>query len=117
MKNRIVFLGISLLAGIAVAAIASAADHHCSRCGDTAAGMTTPCGDSGCGPRYLAPKHWQDPCDACGSWAGCNGSQQGPEMLAPWQLPPGCGFVPPSALGYEQPIGVCGEGAPCGGCD
>jgi len=38
------------------------------------------------------------------------------DMLAPWQLPPGRGFTKPSDLGYERPIGVCGEGSGCQAC-
>ena len=38
-------------------------------------------------------------------------------MLAPWQLPPGRGFTKPSDLGYQRPIGVCGEGAACEECE
>lgn len=114
-RSRCLILAVSLLAGI-VAAVAVAGGHHCGRCGGSEAGTTYPYGDKGCGPRYCRPEHWRDPCDACGRWVGCNGGRQGPEMLAPWQLPPGRGFTPPAALGYERPIGVCGEGAPCGNC-
>jgi len=115
--NRIIVLTTSLVAGIVFAAIASAAGHHCGRCGGTAAGTTYPCRDAGCGPRFCGPEHWQDPCDGCGRWIGCNGVTQGPEMLAPWQLPPGRGFTKPSDLGYQRPIGVCGEGAVCQECE
>jgi hypothetical protein len=117
LTNRIIVLGTSLVAGIVVAAMASAGGHHCGRCGGTAAGTTYPCRDAGCGPRYCGPEHWQDPCDGCGRWIGCDGSRQGTDMLAPWQLPPGRGFTKPSDLGYERPIGVCGEGGPCSECE
>jgi len=115
MRNRIVILAASLLAGILVAAVASAG-QHCGRCGGTAAGTTTPCGDHGCGPRWCGPEHRQDPCDGCVHWAGCNGARPGPDLVTPWQLPPGRGFVPASDLGYQPPIGVCGEGGPCESC-
>jgi len=115
VRSRCLILAASLLAGI-VAAVAVAGGHHCGRCGGTEAGTPYPYGDMGCGPRYCGPEHWRDPCDACGRWIGGHGSRQPPEMLAPWQLPPGRGFTPPAALGYQRPIGVCGEGAPCGPC-
>ena len=116
LKNRIVILATSLVAGIVVAAIASAGGPPCGRCGGTAAGTTYPCRDHGCGPRYCGPEHWRDPCDGCGRWVGCNGQRQGPEMLAPWQLPPGRGFTKAADVGYGPVIGVCGEGAACGDC-
>ncbi len=115
VRYRCLVLAVSLVAGI-VAAVAVAGGHHCGRCGGSEAGTPYPYGDLGCGPRYCGPEHWRDPCDACGRWVGCNGVRQGPELLAPWQLPPGRGFTPPAALGYGRPIGVCGEGAPCSDC-
>jgi hypothetical protein len=117
MRNHVLILVTSFLAGIVAAAVASAGGHHCGRCGGTAAGESYPYGDLGCGPRYCGPWHGPcDPCDACGRWVGCNGARQGPEMLAPWQLPPGRGFTKPADLGYQRPIGVCGEGGPCEEC-
>ena len=77
--------------------------------------MTTPGGDTGCGPRYRGEKHEPsrpDPCDACNRWRGCNGAREMPEMLAPWQLPPGRGFQPPAACGYRA--GPCRECGPSG---
>jgi hypothetical protein len=115
MNRTFVSVGIALAAGLMVAAVVHAGDR-CGRCGGTAAGQSTPSGDSGCGPKYCGPEHWRDPCDACGRWIGCNGARQAPEPLVPWQRPPGCGFVNPAAMGYTCAIGVCGYGAPCGGC-
>jgi hypothetical protein len=83
----------------------------CGPCKKTAAGDETPYGDLGCGPRYCGEKHepsCPDPCDGCGRWRGCNGVRQGPEKLAPWQLPPGRGFRSGADVGYAA--------APCGGC-
>jgi hypothetical protein len=114
MTRHIVSLTLALAAGLVLAAVVHAGGH-CQHCGGTAAGQATPCGDSGCGPKYCGPEHWQDPCDACGRWIGC-GARQSPDLLAPWQRPPGCGFVRPADLGYACPQGVCGYGAPCGAC-
>ena len=84
----------------------------CSACKQTAAGDETPCGDTGCGPRYCGAVHDEsrcpDPCDCSGRWRGCNGTRQGPEKLAPWQLPPGRGFQSGEDVGYLAPR--------CGGC-
>ena len=93
-------------------AVSAAAGGACHACRGTAGGMTTPCGDTGCGPRYCGEKHEPsrpDPCDACNRWRGCNGARELPEMLAPWQLPPGRGFQPPEAFGYRPgPCRTCG---------
>jgi len=75
------------------------------------------CHDCGCGPRYWGAVHdepWcPDPCDACGRYRGCNGARQAPEMLAPWQLPPGRGFTPPRQLGWRPlPCVDCANGCP-----
>ena len=115
MTRHIVSLGIALAAGLALAAIVHAGGH-CKHCGGTAANQATPCGDTGCGPKYCGPEHWRDPCDGCSRWIGCNGARQSPDMLAPWQRPPGCGFVSSAEMGYNCPLGVCGYGAPCGAC-
>ena len=116
--HRILILSASLLLGIVFAAVAAAGGPHCGRCGGTAAGESYPCADAGCGPRYCGPWHGPcDPCDGCNRWVGANGARQGPELLAPWQLPPGRGFTAPADLGYQRPIGVCGEGGPCAACD
>jgi hypothetical protein len=89
-------------------------------CHDTAGGTTTPCGDTGCGPRYCGEKHEPsrpDPCDCCNRWVGCNGERQPPDMLAPWQLPPGRGFQGAADVGYHaEPCGPCGVGGTCGPC-
>lgn len=112
-------MGLAVCAGIAVASLASAGGP-CGRCGGTAAGLESPCGETGCGPRYWGAVHdeppWPDPCDACGRWIGCNGARQGQELLAPWQLPPGRGFTPPGQLGYGPTRTVCEESAGCQGC-
>ena len=103
----------SLLRLIAIAAIGVAAApasagglfgcQSCGPCGG-AAHETTPYGDMGCGPRYCGPVHDDcsgvDPCDSCNRWRGCNGARQTPEMLAPWQLPPGRGFQNAAQIGY-----------------
>lgn len=79
-------------------------------CRPTTGGAKTPCGDTGCGPRYWNAVHdevWlPDPCDACNRWYGCNGARQMPDMLAPWQLPPGRGFMSAEDVGYRAP-GPC----------
>ena len=81
------------------------AGDHCRNCGRTAGGQTTPYGDTGCGPRYWGAWHDEprtpDPCDACNRWRDCHGGREMPEAVAPWQLPPGRGFVAPAALGYR----------------
>ena len=72
--------------------------------------------DRACGPRVYGPFHEPvgpiDQCDACATFRGCNGYRQLPEMLAPWQLPPGRGFVPPEAVGYVTES--CAGCADCG---
>lgn len=83
---------------------ARAGGHH-----HTAWGQTPPCGATGCGPRYCGEKHepsCPDPCDACVHWRK-HGIGQMPDMLAPWQLPPGRGFQSPQAVGYQS--GPCHE--------
>ena len=71
---------------------------------------------SGCGPRVYGPVREPvgpiDQCDACATFRGCNGYRQLPELLAPWQLPPGRGFQPPECFGYRA--GPCTECAACG---
>jgi len=98
--------------GIAAAALPAVASElrkgcgPCATCGPCggAAGTVTPYGDTGCGPRYCGAKHaepWSpDPCDACNRWRGCNGVREQPDMLAPWQLPPGRGFQTAAEVGY-----------------
>lgn len=99
---------------VGILAQAALAGGTCRSC-RTAGGAPTPYGDTGCGPRYWGAVHDElrcpDPCDACGRFTGrgCQRLQQPPEMLAPWQLPPGRGFQPASACGYAAPGG-------CGGC-
>jgi len=88
------------------------ATSPCRDCRGTAAGMPTPSGDTGCGPRYCGEKHEPsrpDPCDCCNRWRGCNGAREMPEALAPWQLPPGRGFQSGAAVGYRPgPCTACG---------
>jgi hypothetical protein len=105
-------LGCGLIWFLTMTAEAGGACHGCRA---TAGGMTMPCGDTGCGPRYWGAKHEQsrpDPCDACNRWRGCNGAREMPEQLAPWQLPPGRGFQPAEALGYR--VGPCRTCGPSG---
>lgn len=95
-------------------AVEARAGSPCGPCGPcgSVAGATTPYGDTGCGPRYWGAVHdepWvPDPCDGSGRWRGCNGVGQGPEMLAPWQLPPGRGLATAAQLGYDT--------SPCRDC-
>lgn len=90
----------------------------CGTCGPCrgAAGTVTAYGDTGCGPRYCGAKHHElpgpDPCDACNRWRGCNGAHEMPDMLAPWQLPPGRGFQTAAEIGYAGN----GGGGPCLEC-
>lgn len=110
-----------------LSAVTASAGDFCATCRPprpckpSAWGMEPPCGDTGCGPRYWWPCHDEpcppDPCDACNRWFGCNGARQGPDLLAPWQLPPGRGFMPPETQGYitPDPCSNCATG-PLGGC-
>ena len=95
---------LGVVIGGFLGSVASAGEaFRCRTCGPSVAGMETPYGDTGCGPRYCGEKHEPsrpDPCDACNRWRGCNGAMQGPDMLAPWQLPPGRGFMTAEQLGY-----------------
>lgn len=99
-----------VVAVLAPAALAVAGGH-----GTTAGGMTTPCGATGCGPRYWGAQFDEplgpDPCDRCGNWRGCGGVRT-PERLAPWQLPPGCGFTLPA--GAPAPCAHCSAGCRAG---
>ena len=111
-------LAVLFLAGLAAGSCgeARAGGLFCG-CGPTAAGATTPDGDTGCGPEYHGAVHDEplcvDPCEGCGRWRGCDGARQMPDWLAPWQMPPGCGFRSPSELGYRCVPGPCPAG-PCG---
>ena len=98
--------------GIAAAIIvchmpaAPAGDH--AGCPPTAGGAAW-CGPQ-CGPRYrgeIFEPSRPDPCDACGRWRGCNGLRESPDMLAPWQLPPGRGFQSAAQVGYDEGCGRC----------
>jgi len=109
----------SLLATVAVVAVglsiaassraeAAGPCRGCRGCGGTAVGMETPYGDTGCGPRYCLPPTHCDPCDSCNRWRGCNGAREMPDLLAPWQLPPGRGFLSAEQVGYDT-RGTCQE--------
>jgi hypothetical protein len=107
MRAILMLVCVSVGLGLAVAR----AGDHGHACKPTAGGSEW-CG-TGCGPRYCGEKHepsCPDPCDACNRWQGCNGAKQMPDMLAPWQLPPGRGFRSGTDVGYWP--GPCGE---CGG--
>lgn len=99
MRHLGVTFGVAIL--VASMGVTAVAGWPCpvarSAGGETFAG-------SGCGPRVYGPCHEPvgpiDQCDACARFRGCHGYRQLPELLAPWQLPPGRGFQPPEALGY-----------------
>jgi hypothetical protein len=112
MKSTLRFCVMLLVVGCGMAMAsfpAAAAEllkkpcHSCGPCGG-AGGTVTPYGDTGCGPRYCGAKHDElcgpDPCDACNRWRGCNGAHERPDVLAPWQLPPGRGFQTAADVGY-----------------
>jgi len=108
---------VLLLAGPA----RSASAWPCRDCGPqpgflrSPLGETTPCGSQGCGPRYWGPRSEEpcgpDPCSNCNRWQDCNGVSRGPDLLAPWQLPPGRGFMSPAEVGYvtENPCDDCNK--------
>jgi hypothetical protein len=105
MRGTWATIAVPVLAGLAACAAAGPA------CGGGH------CHDCGCGPRYWGAVHdepWcPDPCDACARWRGCNGVRQQPEMLAPWQLPPGRGFAPAQQFGWRNmPCVDCANGCP-----
>lgn len=99
------------------------AGGHCAACGPTVGGQDY--GHTGCGPRYWGAvyedPHCVDPCDSCNRWRGPHGVRQGPDLLAPWQLPPGQGFLSAEQVGWVSgPCSTCGPGsaaAPCGSCE
>ena len=107
---RVVVAAAAIGLSMTPAARAVAADpcRTCRPCGGTAAGMETPYGDTGCGPRYCLPPTHCDPCDSCNRWRGCNGGREMPDVLAPWQLPPGRGFQSAEQVGYDT-RGTCEE--------
>jgi len=104
-RVAITVAGIVVLGLMPATMPVAAAGHpfHCAACGPGAGG--SPYGQTGCGRRYWGAMHDEcarpDPCDMCGRWRGCNGAMQGPEMLAPWQLPPGRGFMTAEQVGYD----------------
>ena len=99
----------------------SASAWPCRTCGPqpgflrSPLGETTPCGSQGCGPRYWGPRSEEpcgpDPCSNCNRWHDCNGASRGPDLLVPWQLPPGRGFMDPAEVGYitENPCDDCNK--------
>lgn len=103
----------------ALAPVRPASAWPCRTCGPqpgfltSDAGATTPCGSEGCGRRYWGPRAEEpcgpDPCDGCNRWRDCNGVSRRPDLLAPWQLPPGRGFMAPGEVGYitEDPCNEC----------
>jgi hypothetical protein len=132
---------IRIIVGSAVVALGfmlpgatrSGAGEPCGACRQHVGGPCAGCrqhgggrdyGTTGCGPRYWGAvyedPHCVDPCDSCGRWRGCNGARQLPDMLAPWQLPPGRGFLSGEQVGYAPgPCRSCGPGSsagPCGTC-
>lgn len=118
--SRMIVIAVACLGSTVTLASAAFADGPCHRCKGTAAGMESPCGASGCGPRYWGAVFeelpWKDPCDCQGRRIDCHGVPQGPEMLAPWQLPPCRGFTPPSHLGYGPTRGACDDPGTCHPC-
>jgi len=111
-------MAVVVLAGLCLGGLVGQAQaevpcQSCQKCGPSGHGETTPCGDTGCGPRYRGPRHdepgWPDPCDECNSWRDCNGVSRPPEMLAPWQRAPGRGFQAPEEVGYivDNPCDTC----------
>ena len=115
MRNAVGKLGGMIVAVVGMGGVAAAGGwcRHCDDCRRTAAGESYD--GTGCGPRVYGPAHEPvgpiDQCDACARFAGCEGYRQTPELLAPWQLPPGRGFRPPEAFGYWT--GPCGDCAAC----
>ncbi len=106
--HRLVLGGIALASMTLVTAVQVVAGDfprvfHCPSCGCGAGG--SPYGNTGCGPRYwgaVPDEGWcPDPCDRCARWRGCPSGMPGLDMLAPWQLPPGRGFMRPEQVGYD----------------
>ena len=117
LRVAVLSVGVAaiLFAQPVVAGEPSRGCRSCGPCGG-AGGQMTPYGDTGCGPRYCGAQHADpcgvDPCDSCNRWAGCNGAREMPDMLAPWQLPPGRGFRTAAELGYDGG----GGGGICADC-
>jgi hypothetical protein len=103
------WLAALVAVGMCAPAGAIAAEHACRGCRGAAASW----GGTGCGPRYHGAVHEEpntpDPCDHCVRWRGCNNARQMPDMLAPWQLPPGRGFQTAEQMGWRSgPCTTCG---------
>lgn len=113
MGIPVVKLGVAVLAVVVMGGMA-VAGCPCFACRHASGG--TPYDGTGCGPKVYGPVREPvgpiDQCDACGRFRGCEGYRQLPELLAPWQLPPGRGFQSPEAVGYRT--GECRECAACG---
>ncbi|MFM7107684.1 MAG: hypothetical protein ACKOZU_03640 [Planctomycetaceae bacterium] len=111
MRNVVVKVGAAILA--IVMGGAAVAGDRCPVCRGVGG---APYRGTGCGPKVYGPVREPvgpiDQCDACGAFHGCDGYRQLPDLLAPWQLPPGRGFQPPEAFGYLS--GPCAECAACG---
>ena len=113
------FAVLSVVALLTVGVGRTASAWPCRNCGPepgflrSPVGETMPCGSQGCGPRYWGPRGEEpcgpDPCNNCNRWHDCNGASRGPDLLAPWQLPPGRGFMTPAEVGYipEDPCDDC----------
>ncbi|MFM7033611.1 MAG: hypothetical protein ACKOYJ_00230 [Planctomycetia bacterium] len=99
----IVSVALAMAAGSDAVAGGFSKAFHCKSCGCGAGG--SPYGNTGCGPRYwgaVPEEGWcPDPCDRCARWRGCHGAGPGLDMLAPWQLPPGRGFMNAEQMGYD----------------
>lgn len=115
-QQRIV-LGIVLVALLICSLgqfVSTASAGECRKCKGPYGGKTSPCGDTGCGPRYWGAfcdePFSPDPCNCRNEWAG--GCFQSPslDLLAPWQMPPGKGFWSPKQCGYatECACQTCG---------
>ena len=93
-----------ILTGLFGLALQVAAAGECRDCRGPYGGKTTPCGETGCGPRYWGA-FWDepncpDPCDCRNEWRGGQFKSPSLDLLAPWQLPPGKGFWTPEQCGY-----------------
>ena len=105
-----------ILTGLFGLALQVAAAGECRACRGPYGGKTTPCGETGCGPRYWGA-FWDepncpDPCDCRNEWRGGQFKSPSLDLLAPWQLPPGKGFWTPEQCGYatEGHCHSCGHG-------
>jgi len=103
MNFKLAAMGF-VIAGFVTAATAGE-PAPCHGCRPSVAGRETPCGDTGFGPRYRGEIHepsCPDPCDACNRWREHHGGVQAPDMLVPWQMAPGRGFMTAAQVGYDM---------------